>query len=252
MEEQAIVQNIRNLITTLPSDEKLKIINNLGQKEQMDLIYGFDKTGPIDNHVINNFIEKLEEQLEEQQLEEPQEDQLEEPNKLEQDKLEPNTLEQSKVVALPSMKVPKLEQKEEVQLGKKELKRLKRKEEKNASKGITRGYSESDRQKIVTEFYVSVGNLNIMHIVTDQIKTILDDYVKTGKEYDLAIPIPEYQRTLIMKLYNTRNEKTYINFQQEKTVTEYGAKVGNYTSGPVGQFRRTVDQLKKQGIDYSI
>jgi hypothetical protein len=243
--EESIINNMRQLIKTLSIPDRCAFIEKLSTKEQMDLVYGFNKEGTTDGNWLDPLLELDESTLTEEISEELPED------------LEDLSNKPSNVFSLPSMKVPVSEvstNKPSTQpvLGKKELKRLKRKEEKQKNKPqIVRGYVESDRQKIVTEFYMSISNLNISHIITADIKKMLADYVANGTEYDTVIPIPDYGRSLVIKLYNTRNKKTYINFQQESTVTEYGEKKGNYTTGPIGEFRKKVDQLKKQGIDYT-
>jgi hypothetical protein len=127
---------------------------------------------------------------------------------------------------------------------KKELKNLKKKELKNQHK-IVRGYTEGIRSKIVTEFYINLSSLDILDILTDEIRTILNDYVKNGTEYTKNIHIPVYDRTLLIRLYNNKNNKSYINFQKENGVEEN-------RNDKVISLNNTIHQLKNKGVDMTV
>jgi uncharacterized protein Smg (DUF494 family) len=127
---------------------------------------------------------------------------------------------------------------------KKDLKRLAKKEAKNQNKtNVMRGYTRNERNNIVTEFYMNLANLDMMSIVTQEMRTILNDYVDNGTEYERNFQLADYQRSLVMRLYNNKNKKSFVNLAQNDVVEAS-------EDSTVGKLRKKIEDLKSQGLSF--
>ena len=125
------------------------------------------------------------------------------------------------------------------QLTKKESKQAQKKKLKGK---IIKGLTQSERNKIINEFYVNLINLDIVQILKPDIKNILKDYIGNGTQYEMNIDIPEYKRVLIVRLYNHKGKLSYINLAQIDTIVDG-------KDGLIGGLREKIDRLKHDGID---
>ena len=100
--------------------------------------------------------------------------------------------------------------------------RLKRERRLKKQKGITNEeivkpvkpvipMTESERNKKITNIMFKLAQKNMDHIVTDELKSHMNSYIKEGKEYIEKIELPEYSIVIEVNLYNDKNKETCLN-----------------------------------------
>jgi len=71
--------------------------------------------------------------------------------------------------------------------------------------------TESERNKKITNIMFKLAQKNMDHIVTDELKSHMNSYIKEGKEYIEKIELPEYSIVIEVNLYNDKNKETCLN-----------------------------------------
>ena len=59
-------------------------------------------------------------------------------------------------------------------------------------------------------------NINFYHIISDEVKCKINNFIKNGETYIDEIEFPEYSRIMHINLINNKNEKTFIKLSFKK------------------------------------
>ena len=102
-------------------------------------------------------------------------------------------------------------------------------------------YTEAQRHQKVTNIMLEISMLDITQVITPEIRAIFDKYVKTGETQEHEFPLPQFGRTLVIKLYNDKKVHSFVNLR-------YDLKEGENVEGEdVQKFKERVGELEEQG-----
>jgi len=86
-----------------------------------------------------------------------------------------------------------------------------------------RPYTKQERERKIFAIRFQLIELNMNHILTDDIKKNIDRFITEGTEYYKEVFLPEYSRLLKINLVNDKNQETYIKLEFQKVrITEEG------------------------------
>ena len=121
-------------------------------------------------------------------------------------------------------------------------KKGKQKREEKEKKKMETMYTEKERRDKITKIMFEFSFLNAASVITDEVKNLFDLYMKTGQDIEKDIYIVTIQRSLVIRLYNSKGKKSYINMRSE--FDERKPKTKEAIS-----FDKKVGELKKEGVD---
>ena len=82
-----------------------------------------------------------------------------------------------------------------------------RRDRKNKKVKLPRPFTEEQRNKKVMSIYMQLMNINILHVLTNEIKSKIDNFIKTGEPYSAILDLPEYSRVLEINFINDMNKQ---------------------------------------------
>lgn len=74
-------------------------------------------------------------------------------------------------------------------------------------------YTENERNKMITAFMFKLMEANMSHILTNDIRTNIFEFIKKGVPYSTELNLPEYGNILEIQLNNDKNKENSINFK---------------------------------------
>jgi hypothetical protein len=121
-----------------------------------------------------------------------------------------------------------------------------RKEKKNKKETIKKIqlYTKQERQQKITNMRIELSMLDMDHVITDQIKQSMNNFVETGNTTEIEHPLEQYGRTLIIKLYNDKSLNSFMNLR-----FDYSPVSSGNPDDPVVKFNNRLQELKDQGFE---
>lgn len=108
-------------------------------------------------------------------------------------------------------------------MGKKGKRSRKAKQVKSTNKNDSKSsnlFTEAERNAKVSKIYMQVMMENMWHVIRQDLRDQIQEYIKTGKTVKYDLPLPRYTRTLQVRLYNDKNIESFICFKYNKQVDE--------------------------------
>lgn len=104
--------------------------------------------------------------------------------------------------------------------------------------------TESERRFIINDAYVKASELKISF--TKDMWTVFNDFISTGKEYSVDFDLEEIKRTMIVRLYNTKGKKSFINLKSMSKIDE--SLLTEKQKSDINSFTAKTDELKARGV----
>jgi hypothetical protein len=83
-----------------------------------------------------------------------------------------------------------------------------------AKKGPDAMFTQAERQAKITAILLQLATLEITDYLTDAVRGIFDNYIKTGEAIEYEIPLPDVHRSLIINLHSYRKRAApYVNLR---------------------------------------
>jgi hypothetical protein len=117
--------------------------------------------------------------------------------------------------------------------------------EREAKKKAPKLYTEGERQQKITNIMLEMAMLDFQKYLTDEqnseMRALFTIYIKSGRDVEKDIRLPNIGRIIVMRLYNDKGKKSFINLKstEEKVDDEKGAN----------EFNKTINDLKEKGTD---
>lgn len=74
-------------------------------------------------------------------------------------------------------------------------------------------YSQQERKDKMFKIKMQLIQLDMEHVLTDENKKAIDEFIKTGKEYNVSVDLPQFSRTMDIVLINDKRKQMGINFK---------------------------------------
>jgi hypothetical protein len=99
-------------------------------------------------------------------------------------------------------------------------------------------YTEAERSRKITTILIQLSQLNLEHVLTEEMHHHIQTFIKTGKSYDEILDLPQYSRTLEIHLENDKRQQTYINIKFNKIRIE-----GEGDKNPINKLNTIQEEL---------
>lgn len=74
-------------------------------------------------------------------------------------------------------------------------------------------YTKEQRKEKVKNLLLDVVRIKMGHIITDEMKQLMSNWIETGQTVEHSYKLIRYNRTLEMRLDNDKKKATYINLR---------------------------------------
>jgi hypothetical protein len=74
-------------------------------------------------------------------------------------------------------------------------------------------YNERERNSKILNLVLQINEMKMGHVLTNDIRKRMDEFVKNGTTYIDTIDLPSYGRELVINLVNDKHQATFINFK---------------------------------------
>jgi len=86
--------------------------------------------------------------------------------------------------------------------------------------------TKEERQKIIAEVMMTVSILDITDLIKQyHVDNIFNEYIEKGETINTEVPMKDHGRTLIIKLYKSRNKPPFIDLHRDKIEVERKSKI---------------------------
>jgi hypothetical protein len=106
-------------------------------------------------------------------------------------------------------------------------------------------YTESERNKKITNIILQLSSMDMTQVLTPEIRTGIQKYIKEGAEYEAELDLPEFARTLQIKLVNDkrRERDTYVKFLFKKIRIE-----GEGDDNPINKLNMLQEEMFQEEL----
>lgn len=77
-------------------------------------------------------------------------------------------------------------------------------------------YTKKEREQKITSILLQIASMDLLNILSDEIKIILQNWIDTGNTIEKDIPLYQFDRIMIIRLYNDKKKTTFINLKYNK------------------------------------
>ena len=81
-------------------------------------------------------------------------------------------------------------------------------------------FTKNERHTKVSNIYMQVMMEDMWHVIKQELRDQIQQYVDTGKTVEYELPLPRYSRTLQVRLYNDKSKESFVCFKYNKRVEE--------------------------------
>ena len=74
-------------------------------------------------------------------------------------------------------------------------------------------YTKEERQAKISAILMQIVTMELSNIINDDIRQLLQKWIDTGETVEKDIPLKQYGRTMLIRLYNDKKITTYINLK---------------------------------------
>lgn len=99
-------------------------------------------------------------------------------------------------------------------------------------------YTESERNAKMTAITFQMLQMNISHLVTDDLKKHMTEFIKHGTAYQEKIDLPEYSRIMNVNFINDKGQETFIKLAFKKIRVE-----GEGDENPINKLNKLQEEL---------
>lgn len=100
-------------------------------------------------------------------------------------------------------------------------------------------FTKEERNKTITNIMMQLSMLDIANVVTKDLMKEISDYIENGTTKEIDFPLKEYGRTLVIRLYNDKNLKTFMNLRVDGPTPQ---------TKEIQALNKRIQELKDQGL----
>lgn len=87
---------------------------------------------------------------------------------------------------------------------------------KNRTKKKIQLYTAQERKDKISTILMQIATMELSNIITKDVKKLLQNWIDTGETTEKDIPLAQYGRTMLIRLYNDKKANTFINLKHNK------------------------------------
>lgn len=100
-------------------------------------------------------------------------------------------------------------------------------------------FTKDERNKTITNMMMQLSMLDIAHVVTKDLMKEISDYIENGTTKEIDFSLKEYGRTLVIRLYNNKNMKTFMNLRVDGPTPQ---------TKEIQSLNKRIQELKESGF----
>ena len=99
-------------------------------------------------------------------------------------------------------------------------------------------YTESERNIKWTSIKIQLAQLNLEHVLRDEDKIGINNFIKKGQDYVTTLDLPVYSRVMEINFYNDKKKKTGINLKFNKIRV-----MGESDDNPINKLNKIQEEI---------